>query len=356
MLLGAASFGLLTAVLIEFMERTRRVQQDAAIGITFTALFALGVVMIALLAGNVDLDQECVLYGEIAYVPLYPPVVVGGLELAPPAVVMLAVVFLAVVAFIALFWKELLISSFDPALAAAMGINATLLHYMLMGMTSLTIVGAFDAVGAILVVAMLIAPGATAYLMTDRMAPMLAWSLVVSAVSAVGGKLLAAATETSIAGSMAAVAGLCFTAAFLFSPRHGVLARAVARWALRLRVARENLVAELRRADERARPAPSYRRLAEKLGWSRSFRWLMLHHARGRGLVEGTSEGIVLLPLGRELAERVRTAHKRWQEELERLGYDREHAHASAHRLEHVVLPGALDGAPGRVGGGRAEV
>lgn len=223
MLLGAASFGLLTAFLVETLHKKGRLQQDASIGVSFTWLFAIGVILISGFAGSVDLDQDCVLYGEIAYVSL-DTISFIGLEV-PEAVVTLGGIFLANLLFVLLARKELTVTSFDPALATSLGISATLWHYALMGMVSLTTVGAFWSVGAILVVAMLIAPAAAAWLLTDRLTTMLWLSVLLSVLSSVGGNFLARAIDGSIAGGMAVVAGVIFTLALFLSPRHGILPR-----------------------------------------------------------------------------------------------------------------------------------
>jgi len=225
MLLGAGALGVFASFAIETLHRGGKLQQDASIGITFTWLFALGVILISIFAGDVDLDQECVLYGEIAYVPLDQIVTAGGTMLGPRAVWMLGILFVLNLLFVVLFYKELKITSFDPALAASLGISATLWHYLLMGMVSLTTVGAFESVGAILVVAMLIAPAATAYLLTDRLARMLVLAVTSGVVTAVGGYYLAASLDASVAGAMAVVAGIQFLLAFLFSPSHGMISR-----------------------------------------------------------------------------------------------------------------------------------
>lgn len=223
MLLGAAVFGLLTSVLVEFLHRKGRMNEDAAIGVTFTWLFAIGVIIISRYAGMVDLDQECVLYGEIAYVPLDTVSFLGGQ--VPEAVLLLGGIFLANLLFVLLSRKELEITSFDPALATSLGISASLWHYSLMGMVSLTTVGSFWSVGAILVVAMLIVPGATAWMLTDRLDRMLALSIVVAILSAVGGYYLAVFLDGSIAGGMAVASGVIFAVTLLFAPGRGVLRR-----------------------------------------------------------------------------------------------------------------------------------
>lgn len=207
MIVGAAVMGIATAYLTEVLDRTRNVYRDGALGIVFTLMFAVGVILIAIYADQIDLDQDCVLYGEIAYTP-WDVAVVGGKSLGPRAVWILGGVLLANIAFILSFYKQLKICSFDPAMARAVGLNERLWHYLLMTMVSLTVVAAFESVGAILVVAMLIVPGATAYLLTHRLSVMLVLSGIIGAASAIGGFFAASAIDASISGAMAVVSGL----------------------------------------------------------------------------------------------------------------------------------------------------
>jgi manganese/zinc/iron transport system permease protein len=215
MLIGAGLMGLLTAWLTELLSRTGRLYRDGALGIVFTLLFSIGVILLSLWAGQIDLDQECVLYGEIAYAP-WDTFVMGGTNLGPRAVWILGGVLLANLIFIGLFFRQLKICSFDPEMARAVGINERLWHYLLMTMVSLTIVAAFELVGAILVVAMLIMPGATAYLLTSRLTIMLLLAVVAGAIAAVGGFYAAAYFDASVAGFIAVVGGGLFGLAMLF--------------------------------------------------------------------------------------------------------------------------------------------
>lgn len=226
MLLGAGALGLVTAGLTDWLHRTGRVQQDAAIGVTFTWLFAIGVILISAFAGQVDLDQECVLYGEIAYVPLDHWLLADGRSMGPRAIWVMGGVFALNVVWVTVAWKELRLCAFDPELAASLGLPVVGMHVALMAATSLTTVAAFESVGAILVVAMLVGPAATAFLLTDRLARMVPLAVAVGAVASVLGYLLAHALDASIAGCMALAIGLLFALAALFSPRHGVVTRA----------------------------------------------------------------------------------------------------------------------------------
>ncbi|GJM30531.1 MAG: manganese transport system membrane protein MntD [Cyclobacteriaceae bacterium] len=215
MLLGAGILGILTTFLIEFFHTKARLQTDAAIGVTFTWLFALGVILISVFAGQVDLDQDCVLYGEIAYVPIDLWITDSGRIMGPRVIYIMGMVFLVVLCFILIGYKELFLTTFDPAFASATGISVALWHYLLMGAVSFTTVGAFESVGAILVVAFLIVPPATAYLLTEDFKKMMLITALLGLVISFCGYYLAVWLDGSIAGAMSVVAGLIFGVVFL---------------------------------------------------------------------------------------------------------------------------------------------
>ncbi len=250
MFIGALGAGIVTTVLIELIHKKSRVKQDSAIGITFSTLFAIGVILISF--GQMEaihLDAECVLYGEIALVPLDLPVqtqlgpgalsvvekipllnsemFLNGnvLTIAPPSVIRMAVVTGITLLLILVFYKELLVTSFDSGLSSSLGINSTVVHYTLMGMLSVIIVSAFEAVGAILVIAMLILPGATASLLAHRLPPMFGITVIHAALSAGGGIHLATWLNCSPAGAMVVVGSVLFALAWMFSPSQGLLRR-----------------------------------------------------------------------------------------------------------------------------------
>lgn len=223
MLIGAAVLGLITVFFIQMLQQSG-LQSDASIGIVFTALFAVGVILISRNASHIDLDLDCVLFGEIAYVQ-WDTWIWNGYDMGPVAVWMLGGTLLIVLAAILLFYKQFKLCAFDPALAAAVGIPVALFHYLLMGLVSLSTVASFESVGAILVVGMLIIPASAAYLLTDRLSVMIGYSVLIGAISAAGGYYAAKWLDASIAGCMVAVAGLLFLLALMFSPKHGVIAR-----------------------------------------------------------------------------------------------------------------------------------
>ncbi len=338
MIIGAAAFGLLTVFLIETLHKKWRVQEDASIGIIFTALFAIGVILITALAGHIDLDQECVLYGEIAYTP-WDVLVVGGQEIGPRPVWLLGTVFVIDILFILLFYKELLISSFDPGLALSLGFNVSLIHYLFMGAVSLTTVAAFESVGAILVVAMLIVPGATAYLWTDRLQVMLVLSVLVGAVSAVGGYILAVYWNSSIAGAMTVAAGLLFALSVVFSPRYGLLGRLVNRFKLGLQYASDHILLILyRQLEQEAAGALRLNAIYDATSTSRLQARFAFALNRRSGLLEKRNKHIHLTERGREKARELLQAHRLWESFASRaLALPQDHLHDSAHRMEHFI-------------------
>lgn len=225
MFIGALIAGVITTILIEVIHKKSRVKQDAAIGIAFTSLFAIGVILISVYASQVDLDQECVLYGEIAFVPFGDPVQLTETLTAPLPVVRMGIVAILTLVFVVCFYKQLLVSSFDAGLATSLGINATFVHYALMCWLSITVVSAFESVGAVLVVAMLILPGATAFLLSHRLPVIHTLTVLMAALSSVLGVHLATWLNCSMAGAMVVMASALFVLAWVFSPLDGLVAR-----------------------------------------------------------------------------------------------------------------------------------
>ena len=214
MLLGACIMGLLSTFIIEYLHKKGGLQTDASIGVTFTAFFAIGIILISLFAGQVDLDQDCVLYGEIAYVPLDVWISNAGFNLGPRIIWNMGVVSVLVIIFIVLFYKELKINTFDPSFAAVAGISAALWHYALMGMVTIVTITAFEAVGAILVIAFLAGPAASAYLLSSKLKNMLVLSVLFGILATVVGYFLAYVTQGSVAGAISMAIGLQFMIVF----------------------------------------------------------------------------------------------------------------------------------------------
>ena len=184
MMLGAIAAGVATVALIEAIRHSSRIKPDAAIGIVFSSLFAIGVILISAFADKIDLDAECVLYGELGFIPLQDVVMFGGMEIGPEPVVRMAIIGLIAIGLLLSFFKEMLVTSFDPGLAASLGINPTRYQYGLTLFLSVVIVSSFESVGVVLVIAMIIFPGATALLLTDRLPKAIWLSTLFSALYA----------------------------------------------------------------------------------------------------------------------------------------------------------------------------
>ncbi|MHC5005007.1 MAG: metal ABC transporter permease, partial [Planctomycetota bacterium] len=261
MFLGAAIAGVLTALFTQWVHGIGRVDRGASMGVVFTTLFALGLVLIVRAADHVDLDPGCVLYGSIELAPL-DRVELGGVAV-PRAALVLGGVLLLNATCVALLFKELRISGFDPDLATTLGINASVMHYLLMTLVAITTVACFESIGSILVIAMLIVPAAAAHLLTDRLGTMIAVSLVIAAASAALGHVAAITVPpwigfrgTSTSGMMATVAGVLFAGSMLLGPRHGIISRLVHRGRLRARILREDVLALLYRLEETPAAGP----------------------------------------------------------------------------------------------------
>lgn len=216
MLLGAGLLGVLATVLIELMHIKLKIQEDAAIGVAFTFLFSVGVILIAKFADQVDLDQDCVLYGDLSMIP-FDTIILNGFEWGPRVTYISAINLIAIIALVVFAYKELLITSFDGHYAAFLGLNATLWHYVLMGAVSFTTVSSFESVGAILVVALLVVPPATAYMISKSLKPMLWLSILFGATSAIGGYGFSYLLDSSIAGCIATIAGIQLVVVLLVS-------------------------------------------------------------------------------------------------------------------------------------------
>ncbi|MFN3642648.1 MAG: metal ABC transporter permease [Gemmobacter sp.] len=305
LIVGAAAAGVACVLATEAVAATRLVRDDAAIGLVFPAMFALGVLLINLNARNLHLDAHAVLLGEIGFVWL-DTVPVLGAEV-PRAVIALAAMTAVNAAFVAAFWKELKLAAFDPGLAAALGLRPRLIGNLLLALTAATAVAAFDAVGVVLFVAFVIVPPAAALLLTDRLSAMLALALAIAAVSAAVGYPLAVAADVSIGGAMALAAGAAFAAALLAGPRHGILAAGRARTRARLDADCRTLAAHLaaHEAGPEAAAENTEGGLAGHLGWDGARIAQVLMAAQDRGLVRRAGAALALTPEGRAMARAI---------------------------------------------------
>lgn len=338
MFIGAVVVGILTAWLTQLLNRTGKVDEGASMGVVFTALFAIGLIMIRRAADAVDLDPNCVLYGDLNFAAS-DMVRIGGVRL-PRAAITMGTVLLINVLFVAVFFKELRLSSFDPDLATTLGFNAGLLHYVLMTLVAITAVASFEIIGNILVVAMLVVPAAAAHLLTDRLGSMILVSLLIAAISAPLGHLGAAILPqmlghpgTSGAGAMATATGLIFLGTFFLAPRQGILSKVYHRWRLSARIAGEDMLGMMYRDEERGetRSVLSIRTLLDRLALRALLR---------RGSIQASDGGHTLTRRGRTEARRLLRAHRLWETYLhDQAALHPDRTHGSAEQLEHITDP-----------------
>ena len=229
LLVGAAIAGVLVTFLIEQIHRHTRIKQDAAIGIAFTSLFALGLVLIRVLLGDkVHLHQDSVLEGNVSHVAYAATVNVFGFDV-PDSIIPAAIVAVVTLVLIMIFYRVLTLSSFDSGLAASFGYKPAMVHYTLMAVISVVVVSAFEAVGAILVIALLILPGATAYLCTHRLKLMLVLSVVHALSSSILGVYLSVLFNGKESAGVVVAGTILFIIAWMFGPADGVIIKAIQR-------------------------------------------------------------------------------------------------------------------------------
>jgi len=337
LMVGAVVAGLLTTFLTQSLHEYAGVPADSSMGVVFTALFALGVVMIKKGVHGVHFDVKCVYEGAIEYAPFYRWNVLGY-EL-PPDFVLTAGVLVLNGLILAVLWKEFKISAFDPALATTMGYNAKVMHYALMTLVALTAVASFKAVGSILVVAMLIVPPATAHLLVDRLAPMTFVAVGFAVLVALVGYVLGVWVDANLAGMMTVVAGGFYGAAVLFSPRYGMLSTLLRNLQVSARVVREDLLAMLYRVEELG----SRNRLAaaeaqDAVGGGLLARWSLAALVRDGRVARAADRHLELTPAGRDDARQLVRSHRLWESYLVKfLGLPLDHVHEPAHRVEHFI-------------------
>lgn len=353
MFFGAMVLGILSAVLTEWVQRLGRVEASAALGVVFTTLFAIGLLLVRLFVDKIHIDPDCVLYGTIETVVMDT---CNGTSI-PRAAVVSGAVLLANLALLLLFFKELQIVAFDPALATTLGIAARPVHYALMAVTAATLVSAFESVGSILVIAMLIAPAAAAYLLTDRLSVMIGLSLLIAGLAAFLGHAMAivvppvvfsrlgydTVVDASTAGMMAAACGLLFFAAMLFGPRHGLISKTVHRSALSLKIASEDLLGMLYRIEESqgSNAAIVRKRFMNDVpGMSKMLTWLALFRLTRTGQVLMQAGNYQLTQSGRDSAQKIVRSHRLFESYMAKhFDLPDDHLHQTASKVEHFIGP-----------------
>lgn len=329
MLLGALGAGLAATFLSELAERRGQAMADASLGVVFTSLFALGVLMVKRFLGGIHFDVACVYEGSLLAAALDTQDLFGTQvpRALPTAALLLAGVGLALI----VFWKELVVTTFDPDLAKSMGFSPGRVNYLLMAGVSLAAAASFQTVGSVLAVAMLVVPTATAQYLSVIASRVLGIALLTAGVATTLGYLMAIGLSASPAGAMAVAAGGMFAAVALFAPGKGVVARTTAALALALRVRGEDLLTGLYRAEERHSEVPT------QMGTDWIDRYIVWRLRRRGELYRGTKE-LRLTDLGRGKALEIVRAHRLWESYLvTEVGIAPDHVHDPAHSVEHFL-------------------
>jgi len=318
---GAMAAGVLTTVLINLIQNNSRIKGDSAIGLVFTVFFAVGVILISALPRGTHFDLKCFLFGN--------PLAVGK-----PDLWMMVIVAALVCGVVFLFFHPLRAASFDPVMAASVGLRPRAVHYLVMFLLAATVVASLQAVGIIMVVAMIIAPGATAYQWTDRLGVMLALSAVVGFFSAGMGFIVSFWQNWPTGPAMTVVAGGLFILSMLFSPSYGIIANTVKRRRNVRHIAVEDLLKTLVRLPERRTTVD---RLADSTGLGLEKIMSLGRDLVKKGLisVEGKNT-FQLTERGEEEARSMLRTHRLWEVLLSKTGIDEAQIHPMAERLEHA--------------------
>lgn len=272
LIVGAALMGVFTVFLTEVLNSTGLVSEDSAIGIVFPLLFSIAIIIISKYAGSVHLDTDSVLLGELAYAP-FNRFILFGKDIGPKALYIMSLVLVLNLIFIVAFFKELKIVTFDPALATILGFTPALIHYSLMSLVSLTAVAAFESVGSILVIAFMIGPPVTAYLLTDNLRLMILLSALIGSVNGVLGYQSAVYFDVSIAGSMAVITGLVFLVVFIFAPSKGLVTIIRRRSSQKLEFAEKSLLFHIlnHEGDDNEEIELGVNTICEHVNWEKEF-------------------------------------------------------------------------------------
>lgn len=309
LVLGPAILGLFMVLLIELLGRSRLLAGDSPLGLVYPLLFSIGVILVSRRFAGLPITENSVLIGDINFAAA-TPIYFRDTLLGPRPLVVMGGVLVFNLIFVSLFFKELAITTFDPALARASGFQPALIHYSLMTLVSITIVGAFEAVGAVLVVALLIGPPASAYLLTRRLSTMVATSAFIGALTAWLGFELAYVTDSATSGTMAMVIGVVFLFTFVFSPRRGVLVSAVKHRRNRYRFTDQMLLLCLAhhgggQSQPTGPPFSNSANLADHIGWTHDYTEAVLRRCIARKFVTHHHGVFLLTPAGKKQLERL---------------------------------------------------
>jgi len=327
--IGSVIAGLATSVGITWIQHNSRTKNDAAIGIVFTAMFAIGVIGISKISRRpgVHLDLNDFLFGDV-------------LGVANEDLYLTAAVLVYVLISVVVFYRYLFVATFQPIIAETMGISVKTIHYFLMLLLSFAVVASLKSVGLILVVAMLITPASTALLLSNR----LHWVVVISGIiglfSAVLGLITAVILDLTPGPTMAVVATLIYLVTVFFAPKKGVLPRYLQKRKLQRKIQIEDILKQTFRLQQKGKLNPE--NLLNNLGFGKKTLQNHLSNLRSKGLV--ATEKLALTHEGKEEAKRLVRAHRLWETYLvNQLGLTEDQIHEAAEKYEHLLTEEILD-------------
>lgn len=349
LIVGAVIMGMITTLLTEWLQNLAHIDGGTALGVIFTGLFACGLVLLRVFANDAHIDAECVLFGRLEEV-LSDPWTIAGWEV-PKAACLTTVLLVVNLILTIIFFKELRLASFDAELATTQGVNARLVHYTHMALTAATVTAAFQSVGSILVIALLVVPAVTALQLTWRLRTVVVATLIIACVSAVLGHVMAKTLpamicgplgwpeirDASSSGMISVAAGLLFVMAAICGPR-GLLVSGWNRLKLMWQIAEEDVLGTLYRTAEASEPAGMIYMTITPDGWMSSL-WLKCLKWRGLALPD-KGGGYQLTSAGKLHASDVVRRHRLWESYMQKhFALPDDHLHETAHRIEHYLDP-----------------
>ncbi len=327
---GAVISGILTVLLIGFVNRNSKIKEDTSIGIIFTGAFALGILLVSQLK-QVHIDLSSYLFGDVLGVSS------GDITLS-------LIIMVVIIACILLFYKQLLLTSFDPTMAMTIGISTTLVHYMLMTLLSMSIVAGLQSVGVILIIAMLITPPATAYLLSDNLKKILILSSLLGMVSAVVGLYLSYHFNFASGASIVLVAVSLFMLAFLFSPKEGVVTKLIKRRGASKLVLIEDVIKLSYKFAKDTNKTALVDKIANELGISNSKVESAIKTMLNKGLMTSDNGSYALTEDGVKYATRLVRTHRLWETYVTKENVmDVGDIHPEAEKVEHVLTEDFVD-------------
>ncbi len=317
MLIGSLIAAVLTVALISFVSRMSRIKEDTAIGIMYTGVFAGGVVLVSVFRNYIHIDLMHFIMGDV-------------LGVADADLWTSAITSALVLSVIILFFRHFQLSSFDPVMAASIGMPVMIIDYALTTCVSLVVVSAVSMVGVILVVGLLITPAATAYLLSDRLDRMMIFSALFGVTSVVGGLYMCVWLDSAGGGAIMLFSTLQFLVVLIIAPRYGLMAR----WLQLRNMVPQQVTEDILGLLIRKKQASTGEIRSELNGDGKIDR--AIHNLANQGLLQLDNDTVTLTEAGEKDATRILRAHRLWEAYLQHVGTPAAEIHTKAHELEHV--------------------